>query len=338
MNTTKSLFLTLISVLFISSCGSKIKDEKLYYFSNPGFELQNTISDSETREEYILFLKNFDVHFVKYESGLTDILLVSDGKYYPFSGEVRYSPKSQIGNEMYYFSGRSMNGSLLQFKVDLDTRKISPSTTIGWERKLDLSTTYDKSELDLETFKGLYSDNLDKIFYPSVDFTYTDELPDYWLEYFNLKDVLNRRIEKNRLAEEKKSKEEEMKALKKMEEQREKERTEYICNSILNYDIKNYLEFGATERDLSQIRQYLSGQSKRLDSNIYLPKNRRSFGYVSDPNILVNTSKKSYIGPITLLSNGDIYVGVNGYHGVYDRLFYTSEDIEINKYSARCDF
>lgn len=339
---TYSSILCLI-ILFGSGCGSKeLEDQTIYSFSNQGYELPDEFNDSKADSKYKIFLKDFKVFFTKYSSGKTDLLLLTDSVYYAFSGDINYVPESPVSNEGYIISagGKELEGSgepRINFRITLDDQSISSIMTTEWDWQFDISTNLIQESLDLIEFKDIYNKNINNIFYGGlIDRLYENEIPDYWIDYFGLSTIKERReiARENTLKQE--QEQERRNELARNKNAIEQKRINRICDAIKQYDIRNLLAHGASRNDLDIIRRGMSGEIVTLPNNSgYAPKNRIRIGYAFESDKAEDVNGNKYVGPVTRKSNR-YFIGANSLHGTYNMLY--SINIDEKNLTSNCKF
>ena len=209
--------------------------------------------------------------------------------------------------------------------------------TTEWDWQFDISTNLIQESLDLIEFKDIYNKNINNIFYGGlIDRLYENEIPDYWIDYFGLSTIKERReiARENTLKQE--QEQERRNELARNKNAIEQKRINRICDAIKQYDIRNLLAHGASRNDLDIIRRGMSGEIVTLPNNSgYAPKNRIRIGYAFESDKAEDVNGNKYVGPVTRKSNR-YFIGANSLHGTYNMLY--SINIDEKNLTSNCKF
>lgn len=201
------LILVALSVLItVSSCGKKLEPGVIYEFHSQSQTSDVGAKVNTKSSEYDLKTKDFSVYFRIFENGLTDLILKSDSINYSFSGEYQFLEGKGEYDNVYSFilNGKDFNmeyerPTMFNFMIDPSDNRVysMPNGTFP-----KLTETFLLSELSSEDYKNEYQDGLINSFLPLVNMSlYPEEvknLDDYWINYLEINDEIERREDQKR--------------------------------------------------------------------------------------------------------------------------------------------
>tara|TARA_Y100000741_G_scaffold352271_1_gene324172 strand:+ start:128 stop:1153 length:1026 start_codon:yes stop_codon:yes gene_type:complete len=336
-----SLFISLaIITISITGCSSSLSDEKIYEIYTAPLRTNFEFIDSETDySDTNLKTQSIKIYLRLFENGIANGIIESDDKVYSLSGEYDYLEATKVTNETYYVSLES-NRKGFDITIDNDTKDVRATTKSGVFQ--NLNTTIEESDLSIEAFNNLYEQGSSSQFSPLSFYgssVYSTDFSDYWLSYFGYQDIVNKRLKDREEEELRIAAEEERR--KKVIEERERlaELNDRICNSIKNYDLKQYLIYAPnTEmKDLELARKAARGEVKiggKPYARLYLA--RYSVGYIFDKGVVVTDDGVPYVGPFTSDAPGNLWMGAFNIHGLFGKLELLPNK-SVDQYIGRCD-
>tara|TARA_B110000259_G_scaffold20723_1_gene21555 strand:+ start:169 stop:1140 length:972 start_codon:yes stop_codon:yes gene_type:complete len=321
----KQLIVLSIFVLSLVSCNSTSLNEDLIYevnassFTIEKFGFDNDDLITKTLKFYFKLNEKENKNDV-FQDPLVQVVIESDGKYYSFNGESSYLKQTDYNEEQYTFTLKGYNNSF--FIIELKTLNNSFS---GYENSLisSLKGNYNESELSFYNFNQLYKKGAENEFFPlnMKGLNTFDEVPDYWLSYFNKDDILSKRIQQRKELEEKNRLKNEKLNQQKIAREKIQKRKSELCQLMKKYD------YGKMKDSFK----------KGCGSGGYYPKSQTSVGYMDVEGILSGYfNGEPYTGPFTLFSDGRIKSGIGKNRGC--DLNFTSKAARkaVKNYLVRC--
>lgn len=337
------LFIKSIITLFLFiGCSSTLSPDKVYEIYTVPIRSDVEFFDEESDyPNTYLKTQEIKIYFRIFENGSANGIIESDGKFYSLSGDFGMYPKSKVTNETYIISLES-NRNRLSLTIDNDTKDVRSSDQYGVFKSLN--SIVEKSDISVKVFNNMYEQGSTTDFF-QLTLTKGDiqstELTDYWLNYFGYQNIVNKRItnreeERTRLA----AVEDERNKIRE-EKQRLDELNNRICNSIKNYDVREYITYvpGIDMEYIELARKGASGEETvggRPMLRGAIPKSRVGIGYILDKGVVTTFDGTPYTGPFTYIPSGNrLYIGAYGVHGVFDELNLLTNQ-SVDKYLARC--
>ncbi len=344
---SKENYFAFILVILSFGCSTQLDTEKVYEIYSPPIVTNSKLYDTElnraNRQNNILKLKSFKIYFRLFDNGLLNGVLETDNKVYSYGGDYTYWESTKTSNESYDLDFNAFRNNFY-IKLDNETKSANAAYGIASNAFERLNSTFQESDLSVAEFNSLWEQGSTEEFIPNSglgDFD-SDDLSNYWLSYFGFDDIVELRINREEAERLRRLEQEEKRANAVAQRESRNRRLNLICNSIKNFDVKNYLLYdsSATSKDLETARNWASGKKVgQPKGNIYMPKSRYSIGYILEEGYFITSDGKPYTGPFTYTFRGNLYIGILNYHGLFGRLSLApGRSInDLSQFYARCD-